>query len=749
MKFGKRGAIARTRAACLLAAAAGWAAPAAGQQHGDSAAVPVHAMDTVRVQTARLRAGGTPLGRLPYGAQVLGRESLQRAGGATVADALRDAVGVSTASQFGSPLQPDVRFRGFQVGPVVGFPQSVSVFVDGVRVNEPDASQVNFDLIPLHAVERIEVIRAPGGPFGRNTLAGAVNVVTRRGAPGGAPGGAAELGAGSFGTADAQGWAAGGLGNGFDYLVSGRYYRTEGWRDLSQASLRQVFANAGHRTERTDVWMSYTFADSYVAGPGSLPSSWLRGELPPELAGTPDPRRLQFTGFQGDWFDPRLHFGVLNARTALGRATGLHLNAFLRSNRFSQHNDNITEPNARGDTRILSAGGAAQVVHEAASGASWTGGLEYVRNRTGIGIFEEANPAFPLAGGRTEDVSSTEHNAGAFAHLWWPVSPRTSVTGSVRYDYVFLPVTDHLDPDNSGENTFRQATGSLGADLAVSAWARVFASYGRGFRAPVILEVSCADPEDPCPLPFELGADPPLDPVTTDTWQAGVRLLGPGAASLELLGYWAEVYDDLFAVVAAPSTRGYFKNLDRTRRQGLELSALAHPGRGVRLRAGLALTRATFQSEATLASALLEGDDEGEGEVSIEDEGEDGGGVTVQPGDHFAMVPSVTADVAITYAPGEWSLELEGSFVGGQHFIGDEGNRGEFGRLDPYFVLGGSAERRLGGLTLFVHAQNLLGSRHETFGIIAPNVRGPDHDPQPFLTPGLPFHLNAGLRYHF
>lgn len=83
-----------------------------------------------------------------------------------MADALQELVRVTTASQFGSDLQPEVRFRGFRVGPVVGYPQSVSVFVDGVRVNKPDASQVNFDLIPLHAVERIEVIRNPGAPSG-------------------------------------------------------------------------------------------------------------------------------------------------------------------------------------------------------------------------------------------------------------------------------------------------------------------------------------------------------------------------------------------------------------------------------------------------------------------------------------------------------------------------------------------------------------------------------------------------------
>jgi iron complex outermembrane receptor protein len=737
--------------AVLLMLAVAAPAPAAAQAR-DSA---VRALDTVRVQTGRLRAAGAPVGRLPYGAEVIGEGAVRRAAAVTVADVLRGVVGVTTASQFGSAAQPDVRMRGFQAGPVVGFPQSISVFVDGVRVNEPDASQVNFDLVPLHAVERIEVVRAPGGAFGRNTLAGAVNVVTRRGAPDGVAG-AAEGSAGSFGTADAPGWVAGGLGGGWDALLSGRYHRAEGWRDLSGTELRQVFAKAGRRGPRSDVWLSYTFADSYVEGPGSLPRSWLRGQLPPSLARTREPRRLQFTGFQGDWFYPRLHFATLNATRALGGGTDLQVNGFVRSNRFAQVNDNITEPNARGETKILSTGAAAQLAHAGAGGTVWTGGVEYVRNATDIRIFQEPNPAHPDAGGMTEDVGAVEDNAGAFAHLWWPASPRASVTASLRWDYVFLPVTDRLDPENSGENTFRQLTGALGGDVALTDALHAFAGYGRGFRAPVILEVSCADPEDPCPLPFELGADPPLDPVTTDTWQAGMRWRGT-SVSAELAGYWAEVYDDLFAVVAAPSTRGYFKNLDRTRRQGVELSAQALLPRGVELRGSLALTRATFQSEATLASALLgeeEDDDGGGGGRAGADDADGGeadgdGGTRVRPGDRFAMVPGVTAEAGVAYAPGAWRVELEGEYVGAQFFIGDEANERAFGRLSPHLVLNGRVEREVGGVTVFAHGQNLLGSQHETFGIIAPNVRGPVHDPQPFLTPGLPFRVQAGLRYRF
>ena len=56
---------------------------------------------------------------------------------------------MSTYDNLGTPYKLNVSTRGFFASPVVGTPQGISIFVDGVRVNEPDAAEVNFDLLPL------------------------------------------------------------------------------------------------------------------------------------------------------------------------------------------------------------------------------------------------------------------------------------------------------------------------------------------------------------------------------------------------------------------------------------------------------------------------------------------------------------------------------------------------------------------------------------------------------------------------
>src|SRR5438093_10045100 len=81
--------------------------------------------------------------------------------------------GVSLQSEQGNRLQPDLSLRGFTISPVTGLPPGLSVFLDGVRLNEPTVEEVNFDLIPLEDVDRVDVIRGPSVLFGRNTLGGA------------------------------------------------------------------------------------------------------------------------------------------------------------------------------------------------------------------------------------------------------------------------------------------------------------------------------------------------------------------------------------------------------------------------------------------------------------------------------------------------------------------------------------------------------------------------------------------------
>ena len=732
----------------VISLALGVLAPLAAQDR--TPPVPVDSvlpLPELRVEVGRLRTGSVPLAEVPFPIQIVAGSDFEWATGSPVAAALAGLAGVTLTNQTGSASQPDIRFRGFALSPIVGVPQGVSVFVDGVRVNEADASQVHLSLIPGGAVDRVELIRGPVGVFGKNSLAGALNIVTRRGRERSVE---IEMEGGSFGLLRGALEASGSVGS-FDGFAVASYDRSGGWRQRSRTDERSFFAKVGRRGERTDAWLSYTFVSDSLEGPGPLPESWLDGgSLPADITDpSADRRRLQYTGASGDSFVPRLHFLSGRVERRLGDGWTLQASSFGRLADFRQSNDNITEPDALGLTGIHSLGSAAQIGYEAAERLIVTAGTEWTRNDVEIEIRELPNRTFRLVvPATTERLETDENNVGAFGEVWWKARPGVALYGSFRFDYVKLPVRDLLDPSASGKNRFAQWSGGIGISRHLGrAWS-TFASYGRGFRAPVILEVMCADPGDPCQLPFQLGPDPPLKPVTSDTWQAGVRMAN-SRSNGEVTAYWSEVHDDIFNVTdLVTPTRGFFTNLDRTRRVGLEASLTVAPLASLpalAVRTAVGWTRATFESEAVLSAPFLDGDD-ASGEAGVPDEGDGPPPPQVEPGDRFPMVPSFTASIGLRYDATNTAFELNGAWLSGQFLVGDESNEAQADKLDRYGLLDVSVERSFGKVRIYVRISNLLDTDYRTFGILSENVRGPSVGVERFLTPGLPRHLTAGMR---
>src|SRR5437773_7898500 len=241
--------------------------PASAQQPDsipkDTTTLPPVVVSGVRLPTVRELARG-----LAGRTATLDAQDLDARGVRTLADALEQLPGVTTSDELGATAQLDVSLRGFQVSPVIGLPQGVTVYVDGVRANEPDAHEVNFDLLPLEDVDRVEVVYGPSVLLGRNALGAAVNLVTRRG---GVPTSTeAEASAGSWDRYELK--ARTGARHGiWDYYVGARYEREGGWREDTHSRIGTLFAKVGLLNRTWDATLSYSGADNEIFQAGSLP----------------------------------------------------------------------------------------------------------------------------------------------------------------------------------------------------------------------------------------------------------------------------------------------------------------------------------------------------------------------------------------------------------------------------------------------------------------------------------------------
>src|SRR5262249_47160351 len=245
---------------------------------------------TVRAP-ARLPEPSLRLSEVPATVQVITGDELRQSGAVNLQEGLTRLPGVTLHDEQGNAAQPGLVLRGFEGTSVTGVPQGISVFLDGVRLNEPTVEEINFDLIPLDDIERLELIRGPAAIFGRNTLAGALHIITARGAAGREI--RPEKAGGSFGSQQYRGSPSGGGGL-MDYYVSGSFAQQDGWRDVSAARLGKVFGKLGVQSGGTDATLSYLYVENRIEQPGSLPLSLLQQE-----------RTLNFTG--GDFFSPRAH----------------------------------------------------------------------------------------------------------------------------------------------------------------------------------------------------------------------------------------------------------------------------------------------------------------------------------------------------------------------------------------------------------------------------------------------------------
>ena len=135
--------------------------------------------------------------KLPYEVRSFDSENLGNETSLGITDVLNQSVpGVFTNEVQGSPYQGDVTFRGFRASSILGAAQGLSVYIDGIRINEPFGDVVNWDMIPEFALDNVSLIPGSNPMYGLNTLGGALSLTTKSGLS--HPGKVARISFGSF-----------------------------------------------------------------------------------------------------------------------------------------------------------------------------------------------------------------------------------------------------------------------------------------------------------------------------------------------------------------------------------------------------------------------------------------------------------------------------------------------------------------------------------------------------------------------
>jgi iron complex outermembrane recepter protein len=620
-------------------------------------------LETIEVTSSIAPTAGPVIGSgIPARISTVTGEAIDAWEPRLLADALATQPGISMYDDLGTPFKVNLSTRGFNVGPVVGLPPGVSVFLDGVRQNEPDAAEVNFDLLPMEHIQRVELLSGSGSLLGPNSLGGAINLITRRGS--GPLEAEAEISGGSFGTYSGEGSIGGVTGGGWDYYVAGGYENEDGWRQATGAENLNGFLNVGRRGPQRGISFQAFGAESRAETAGSLPESIFDSSP-----------RTNFTA--GDFEDLNQLQASLNGYAAFGRSRGA-VTAYVRRTRAERFNVNqAPDDNIRSFTANRTIGGNLDwrwTTPRPNGSFSLRLGLDGAANQVHIELLEE-DPINPSDQTLTTDVRSPSYDIAGYALADLRLGNAT-ISAGVRYDYIHVPFEDELDPTADTTNNFSRLSPRAGLSLEVGPGASVYGSIGQSFRAPAILELACADETAACPLPFALGDDPPLDPVVATTFELGGQIVrGPAIVSASV--YRTNVRDDISFIQSETAVfEGFFDNIGDTRREGVELGVQVLPVEELSLYANYAFTRATFRDAAEIFSIRAD-----EAFVGSPLAGEN----DVAEGDRLPLVP----DHQVKFG-GLLNLEsglqfgVDGRYTGKQWFRGDEAN--ETAPLDGYFL---------------------------------------------------------------
>ena len=340
-------------------------------------------------------------------------------------------------------------------------------------------------------------------------------------------------------------------------------------------------------------------------------------------------------------------------------------------------------------------------------------------------------------------LNATTTYYGLFATDTFDITRQLSVTAGARLNVAKINMADQLgtSPELNSSPTFSRINPVAGLTYKYAPWLNYYAGYSESNRAPTPLELGCSDPVRPCLIEGALVADPPLKQVVGRTYETGLRGtidLNPGRFDWKLGVFRTDTFDDILQLASVIQGRGFFTNVEATRRQGLEASVEYRAGPWTAY-AGYSTIDATFQFTGDLASPnnpLADAD----------------GNIHVTPGKHIPMVPmhqfKVGADYAVTPI---WTVGGNMVAVGSQYFVGDEANQNP--QLPAYAVFNLRTTYQVSkNVQVFGFINNLFNKKYGLYGTFF-EPQGVANAGLPITltdqrteVPGQPFSIYGGLR---
>ncbi len=698
-----------------------------------------------------------------------------------------------------NPFQPDVQYRGFTASPLLGLPQGLSVYLNGVRFNEPFGDTVNWDLFSLSSIEKITLYSGSNPIFGQNTLGGALSLTTKKGFD--IKHNEVSLQVGSFGQKQVN-LQLSGSNEQWAYYINANSYQEDGWRDGSPSEIKQLLVNLSYRSPNfiTDLFMAIN--DNKMVGNGAVPIELLSQQSSTAIYTQPDQTNTQL-GMIG-----------LNFQANMLNNYSLSGNMYYRQNKIASINgddsdylpcmfsggitlcegddddeseDVVDEEELEAVTFVgydeaIGFSDLSNIDAEEIDGTRNTGKTDnssygfttqlvrsdsftYGDNELILGIGADkasidfaSDSEFAILHNDTIDDDRSVSGVGLYDY-----DSMVRLKTNISYYYLYLANSIELHNDLSlnlaarynnsqirmndlidsgpgsldGVHKYNHFNPALGLSYSGLDNLTLKASYSQSSRTPSPAELSCADEEDPCKLPNGFVSDPPLEQVIVTTGEVGAIYHKPNQQYSLTLFSSASENDIIFQQAGNKPSQGYFVNIDKTKRQGIELSSLFRFG-DYRLSANYNFLHATFESPY----------------ISFSPVNPKGANRQVNPGDTIPGQPKHQVKLSLDREFTE-NLNVGGEYLysSSQFYRGDEANEND--KITGHSIVNMYLNYDITPqLALSFRVDNLFNHQYFTFGTYGESEEVledvyPEVDSVEFVGPAKPRSFAITLSYKF
>ena len=710
-------------------------------------------------------------------------EQLQRSQALDLTDFLnRQFSSVSINHAQNNPLQPDFNFRGFTASPLLGLPQGLSVYENGVRINDPFGDTINWDLIPVSAIDNVQMLAGAQPVFGLNTLGGALSLRMKNGF--GQQGTQLDAYGGAFGRLGTS-LQVGGNDGRWGYYGDVDYFKEDGWRDHSYSDALRVYGALSRHESDWAVDLSAAYANTKLRGNGPAPAELLaidrsavftypditqneHAQLILEgsrslsdvlrLSGNVFYRRLDTDTFNGDATPfEQCEFGGEQFLVEEGGCEPI-LDVAGQPIPAELDGSELNAINNLGRREQESYGGSAQLGLQAplfGRENNLTFGVAYSIGRTTFdSVVEAASLLEDRATSRTgvfaqnfaTAVGSDVTSASLYFLDTLSLTESVAVTLSGRYDDTRIELSDRSgeDPELDGKHDFGRFNPAVGVTFRLTPSMTLYGSYGESTRAPSPVELACASEDAPCNLPNAFLADPPLQQVVAKSTEIGLRSEGHEGLQWHIGAFYTVNHNDiLFQTTGGPQANvGFFDNVGDTLRTGIELSLSQRLAR-FRWSFDYSYLDATFDDDFVINSPhhpIFASDPASPAIVGEQK-------LLVTAGSNIPGIPQHQANLGVDFALRDrFDVGADVVMRSGVYLRGDEANL--LDKTDGYAIVNLRAEWQLNdNVVLFARIENVFDQGYETFGVLGdPREVFEDFSDPRFLGSGPPLGAWVGAR---